>query len=733
MFCTKCGAQIKEGAGFCTSCGAQVRKAVKITPDPQPAPPKRNLGKILGLAIGIPVGVLTIIAGIIIAIVVYRKNNYYFPNTPTNGVVNGRDDNGESPANSGTSGNGGNTADPGSTGTSENGGSNLPPAVSGDLAKRTLMIYMVGSNLETETDEYYGGAATDDIYEMCAAELPDDCNIILECGGAHTWVHPDVPDGEVTRFKIENNDIVELEKLGRVTMTREGDLADFISYAAGNYPAENYTLILWNHGGGIPVGFGSDELGDEYDTMCDYEIRGELQKAGVKFDAVIFDACNMCTLEMARALEEHADYMVGAESYVNGTGIYYTNWVEMLGGDARSFSEKIVQDYMDMNEKDGLIGSMSVIRLDYIDDVYDAYINYISEAGSALSAGDYATYYQARGNCGYYEENDSVDLITLATSYNNSNSTPLINAVVNAVVYTESDFVYGHGLMAYSPYDAYYMYYLGRESFVELDYDESIIDFYDGFISRRLAFLGDEYVGAYGGSWYVEDFETEVASAGGVASEYELPVYEGDYYYYLDISDELWDTFYYISQTLWVERDDGSILLLGEEYDYKVDSNGRLALVDPHAWVHVNDNIATYYCIDYYEDTELGVWAQTGVIPITVNGTGALLYIYYDNDNPSGVVEGYSYYDYDTGEESDTIYGVNMEDEFDLVYQYLDAEGNEYYEPAGDPFNAEEIRLQYLTIDLDEYTTLGYYDIVDVYGNLYSCEPQYFGSINNLE
>ena len=156
MFCTKCGAQIKEGAGFCTSCGAQVRKAVKITPDPQPAPPKRNLGKILGLAIGIPVGVLTIIAGIIIAIVVYRKNNYYFPNTPTNGVVNGRDDNGESPANSGTSGNGGNTADPGSTGTSENGGSNLPPAVSGDLAKRTLMIYMVGSNLETETDEYYG-------------------------------------------------------------------------------------------------------------------------------------------------------------------------------------------------------------------------------------------------------------------------------------------------------------------------------------------------------------------------------------------------------------------------------------------------------------------------------------------------------------------------------------------------------------------------------------------------
>ncbi len=715
-------------------------------PVQKPGPRKRKLGLILGLSIGIPMFLIIVLAIVGIFVIIpklkeaaerFERENtapYGELHDPENAnSASGRDDGG----NSSDTGNGadqgeGTGTDTGSgagSGTASGGGIDTDnTAGSGEIATRTLMIYMVGSDLETETEQTYGGAATDDIYEMCEAIIPDGVNIILECGGSEDWVHPGVPDGEVTRFKIENGELLMLEKLGRTTMTCEGNLSDFITFASDNYPAENYTLILWDHGGGIPVGFGCDLLGDYYDSMCDYEIREELREAGIRFDSVIFDACNMCTLEMARALDGYADYMVGAESYVNGTGIYYTRWMSGLNGDPRAFCEKIVQDYMDENEEEGLIGSMSVIRLDYIPGVYEAYTDYMAEACDALTYGDYSTYYQARGNCGYYESNDSVDLITLATSYNNDYSTPLINAVVNAVVYTESDFAYGHGLMAYSPYDAYYMYEDGRKSFVELGYDSNIVDFYDGFMSRKLAYLGEEYVADYGGSWFDGDYSEEVEAAGGIAAEYDLPVVDCDQYYAAELSDELWENAYYISQGLLVElENDGGYLILGEDYNYTLDSEDRLALVDPQSWTYLNGNIAAYYCVDYYDDYN-GTWAQTGYIPVTVNGYGAFLYVYYDNEIPYGTIQGYSFYDYETETEYDEIYTLDADDEIDLLYQYLNIDGSYYYDTIGEPFRAGDCELDFAEIDLEEYNTLGWYAVYDVYGNSYTTEMVYLGS-----
>ncbi|MCR4618413.1 MAG: zinc-ribbon domain-containing protein [Lachnospiraceae bacterium] len=779
MFCTNCGTQLKEGAKFCTNCGTPVRigtlnvdetasaetevakvaepeaerseapvteavspyaQTVQVSPEAQgtapiqgqgtlqqpvapqpipvqastaqiqnPAPKKKNLGLILGLSIGIPVFVIALIIIIIVASYNSLKNSYN----------DGYDDINNPYIVDGPIG-GFNVEEP------------EPDILPEDAAKRTLMIYMVGSDLETETDEYYGGAATDDIYEMCMASLPEDVNIVLECGGAYTWQHPDIPDGEVTRFKISGGELETLQNLGRTTMTRQGDLADFIEFGKEYFPAESYTLILWDHGGGIPVGFGCDELGDYDDSLCDYEIRNELQSAGVKFDSVIFDACNMCTLEIALALDGYADYMVGAESYVNGIGIYYTNWLSKLDGDAEDFCENIVIDYMDEVKENGMVGSMSVIRLDMMEEVYSAYIDYIREAKANMNEGDYAGYYQARGNCGYYEENDSVDLITLATNYSNDYSSPLINSVVNSVVYTESDFAYGHGLMAYSPYDAYYMYDDGRQSFIELGYDNEILEFYDGFISRRLAYLGEEYINDYAGSWYVADFDDEVADSADAALSYEVSTLEGDDYYYVEISDGLWDNLYNVSLAVMIESDD-EYFVLGQDYQSKIDSNNAFALVDPEAWVFINGEITTFYCIDYYADDETEEWSQIGYTPVLVNGEECVLYIYYDNDNPQGTIMGYCTYDFETDEESDDMYTLNSDDTVDLVYTYMDTDFEPYYEAAENPFNASDIELSYEAISLDEFSTIGYYEFQDVYENYYTSDIVYLGSISSVQ
>ena len=795
MFCTKCGAKNDDRATFCTNCGAPLRKAETSTPQPtetpQPAatqptatpqmqpvqqaapayeqptaaftqqaatyaqpgtqqtyaqpvhqpPKKKNLGKILGLSIGIPVGALVLIAGLVVLITRWNASRIQYSNQPANNghiAANGGSVNGTSGhSNSGHSGNDGddiNNGNGGSASTSNTASGSYQLAepdeniISEDNATRTLMVYIVGSDLETD-----GGYASADIAEICDADLPDNVNIVLECGGSLEWENNKIPDGEVTRFKVENGDIVKLEELGEISMTRPGKLSDFIKFSRDNFPANNYTLILWNHGGGIPVGFGCDELGDYYDTMCDYEIRAELAEANVKFDAVLFDACNMCTLEMARALEGYADYMVGAESYVNGTGMYYTSWLSSLDGDPRAFSEKIVQDYMEQNRENGLIGSMSVIRLDYIDLVYDAYVNYLAEATEALDYGDYSNYYQARGNCGYYESNDSVDLITLATSYNNSYSTPLMNAVVNAVVYTESDFVYGHGLMAYSPYESYDMYDEGRQSFVELGYDSDIMKFYDNFVSRELAYFEGDYSGYSSADWYYDDYNEEAAEVTQTMSGYELSLVDMGNYYAVDAPQELWDNLDNISEAVLVQLED-CYWMMGQEYTYTTDDDGNLALVNPENWTTINGQTVTYYCIDYYDDGE-GNWAQTGIVPILINGEGALLYLYYDNYNPYGVVQGYSNFNYETEEEGDDIYGIGMDDEITLVGMYMDENFDVFYQVDSEPFNAEEIQIGYsdATYLYENYYMYGYYEAMDVYGNAYQTEFEELGDRSYLE
>lgn len=684
-------------------------------PVQQAQKPKKNLGKILGLAIGIPVGVLLLfIVGIVVIVTVLANKSRTVVDLPDHDpiidVVNPVD----------------------------------PDIEVSDLADRTLMIYMIGSNLESpEEPGVTGGAGTADLEEILAADLPEGVNVIIECGGSYEWVNPDVPDGEVTRFKVENHELVILEELGRTTMTHEGDLLDFIEFGSTYFPAEKYDLLLWNHGGGVPIQYGVDQLDNSDESLTDAEIGEELAKSGLHFEVVIFDACNMCSLEVGKALQPCTDYMVGAESYVNGIGIYYTNWLGDLDKDVRDFSEVIIRDYMNSLDEYNLVGSMSLIRLDLIDEVYDAYVNYVNSLDYyVFSYGDFSGYTKARGNCGMYQGTDSVDLITLATKYNTDYSTPLINAVVNSVVYTESDIAFGHGLTAYSPYDYFYLYTDGRESLEKLGYDEDIITFYDKYMSVVLAYMGSDYVDAYAGSWYIHDYDVYATGGGeGVGTDaggdeyyggddvYYLDIVDAGYYYGVELSDEDWDIVDTIELALLVEDDEsGDYLYLGIDYTYEVDSKNRLALVDPAAWVYLNGDIVNYTGVSYYEDYDTGYWFQEGKILCEVNGYSAYLYVYYDTDHPYGAILGYSFVDLDTGIEDSTTRLLDDRDIVTILYQWLDGTTYEFYYLEGDSFYARDLELEYYDLDLDAFVTYGYYSVTTVYGSVFETDLVPLGS-----
>jgi hypothetical protein len=135
------------------------------------------------------------------------------------------------------------------------------------------------------------------------------------------------------RLKVNPGSVTELADLGETDTTNPTTLANFIEWGVKTYPASNYMLVLWDHGGGW-TGFGVDELlslgatpGHDLMSLAKIAtgISTGLAGAGLaKFDIIGFDACLMATLEVARSLAPYASFLLASEETEPGHGWDYS-------------------------------------------------------------------------------------------------------------------------------------------------------------------------------------------------------------------------------------------------------------------------------------------------------------------------------------------------------------------------------------------------------------------------
>jgi len=105
-------------------------------------------------------------------------------------------------------------------------------------AKWTFMVYMAGDN-------NLDGAAIRDIEEMARAGSTKDVHILVQLDR--------LEDQKTRRFRITQGGGFKTDCIESFGDTNTGDpqiLYDFVKWAADNYPADRYALILWNHGSG---------------------------------------------------------------------------------------------------------------------------------------------------------------------------------------------------------------------------------------------------------------------------------------------------------------------------------------------------------------------------------------------------------------------------------------------------------------------------------------------------
>ncbi|MBP3773888.1 MAG: hypothetical protein ILA34_00890 [Bacteroidaceae bacterium] len=130
-------------------------------------------------------------------------------------------------------------------------------------------------------------------------------------------------------------------------------LRDVLAYVKDQFPSQSYGLVLWSHGmswipdiGSFndevkrptatePKGFGVD-VGPDGNCRTDKDANGLLgqqmeiddlawavESSGVHPVYIFFDACLMQTVEVAYALRNATDYIIGSPATTSGYGAYY--------------------------------------------------------------------------------------------------------------------------------------------------------------------------------------------------------------------------------------------------------------------------------------------------------------------------------------------------------------------------------------------------------------------------
>ena len=324
----------------------------------------------------------------------------------------------------------------------------------------TIMVYMCGTDLEAR-----GGMATKDLLEMTRATIGDKVNLIVYTGGCTRWNNNVVSTRCNQIYQVVTGNLKVLKNnAGTGSMTDPDTLADFIAYSAKNFPANRYELIFWDHGGGSVSGFGYDQRYGSKSSMTLAGIKQALEKGGVKFDFVGFDACLMGTLENGLMLSDLADYLIASEETEPGTGWYYTEWLTKLSQNTSTptteIGRQIVDDFVTACARgaQGQSATLSVVDLAELSYTVPPAFKAFSESISGMIADkEYDQVSQARSNTREFARStaiDQIDLVHFAGNIGNAEGRQLSQAVLGAVKYnrTSSNMNNAYGVSIYFPY-----------------------------------------------------------------------------------------------------------------------------------------------------------------------------------------------------------------------------------------------------------------------------------------
>ena len=574
----------------------------------------------------------------------------------------------------------------------------------------TIMVYMCGTDLESRS-----GMGTSDLQEMAAANIGSKVNLLVYTGGCSSWRNNIVSSKVNQVYQVLNGGVKCLIKdAGRSPMTDPENLGSYIQWCAANYPADRYELILWDHGGGSVSGYGYDEKYKSSGSMTLSGIRQALEKGGVKFDFVGFDACLMATTETALMLGSYADYLVASEETEPGVGWYYTDWLNALNSNTSiptvELGKKIVDSFVETCDRKcrGQKTTLSLVDLAELSNTVPGLLNSFSKSISTqISGNNYQQIAQARNQSREFAAStkiDQVDLVHLAVNTGLKEGNALAKAIRAAVKYnrTSVNMSNAYGLSIYFPYrsSAKYVDSMSKtynEIGMDSDYTTCIRQFASLQVSGQAASGGtgspyDTLFGDYGGqfggldSTGTDDLIStllsgflggDYGSVSGMSSSgssflSDRALSEEDTLQYLQdnhfdgtalawvtedgkekikLTDEQWSMVSDLELNTFYDNGKGYVDM-GLDTVFEFDEQGNLIADDGKYWVSINGSPVAYYHMDTLDDGTR--YTITGRVPCMLNGQRSNLILVFDSEHENGYVSG-ALSDYSKDDEIDVV------------------------------------------------------------------------------
>ena len=364
---------------------------------------------------------------------------------------------------------------------------------SGGYKYRTFMMYMVGSDLESD-----GSIATYDLNDIVGRNIDlDNTNVILMVGGSKKW-HNFVKEDEVAIYELTNSGFKKVKSSSPVSMGASFTLSSFIDYVHSNYESEKYDMIFWNHGFGA-AGLEHDEVSDDFINIVELDevFAASPFKDDNKLEVVIFNNCLSGNVHFASVMKNYAEYMVASEEvmYV-GSIIDRLNFLNEVDKDDDGYdiglayiqkSDESLKKVNKLgNDFDSTLSIIDLSKVDQLEKNINEYFDSIDLDNNyrLISIARRKTHTYGTGDNVIYDTVDLYELTEALQLFSDSEKTEALQDSIKDVVKYNSAFNdYSNGLSIYFPYYGNTEYITSHLYLFEKLWNNSYVNFINSYYS----------------------------------------------------------------------------------------------------------------------------------------------------------------------------------------------------------------------------------------------------------
>ena len=192
-----------------------------------------------------------------------------------------------------------------------------------DESTYTIMMYGCGGgNLDlpmvTNIREALLAGSTDRVKFTGQIKFSAAYQEYEETAGTQRFIVGDTPENWYTPVEVLDTELALYDPK---------NLTDFINWSKEQCPADEYILLLWNHGGGWTPDDDApknraviyDDVLEKKGLSLDELVKG-IKDSGTKMKMIYYDACLMGMMETMAGLTECADYALAASHITTGLG-----------------------------------------------------------------------------------------------------------------------------------------------------------------------------------------------------------------------------------------------------------------------------------------------------------------------------------------------------------------------------------------------------------------------------